>query len=307
MKIIQSHFLALKMYKILFALILIISQTQYLFSQEEFSLVSEDHVWNIRTYSNECSGNGGSYYKDVQCENISDTLINSQYIIQFDFNGNQLEAIEKDNKTYVKRVGIDTNFVLLYDFNLAVGDTFFTEYIRLNSWNNAIDTLLLIVESIDSVDMFDGTKRKRFNFFEADYRYDPLMLCGSGSIYWIDGIGNPVYPIYSLMACFEDEVSVDCYSHKEVKIFFDCVFNDLDIEEDSYLKVYPNPVRENLYIASDESINEIYLTNLYGQTLPINQIEQGKYDTSNMESGIYILSIIYDENRVETRKIIVSK
>ena len=79
---------------------------------------------------------------------------------------------------------------------------------------------------------------------------------------------------------------------------------------DNKISIYPNPVSDKLFIASNESnkITEVSLLNLYGESMicqkyiPLNGI-----DTKSLASGIYILTIKRDDGMISSHKIIVNR
>ncbi len=67
------------------------------------------------------------------------------------------------------------------------------------------------------------------------------------------------------------------------------------------LKIYPNPVRNNLSIQLPDYGNyEIYLFDMTGKQLWQNNIEdenQASYNMSNYKTGVYILTIVDRQNK----------
>lgn len=59
------------------------------------------------------------------------------------------------------------------------------------------------------------------------------------------------------------------------------------------IKIYPNPAQNNLFIKSANSLNisNIKITNILGKEVFSSNIIDSKIDVSNLNSGIYILTI----------------
>ena len=93
---------------------------------------------------------------------------------------------------------LDSNEILIYDFNLQVGDTFISK----ESVNDP--GIELIVTEVETVQLLDGSNRKKI-----------LLNCDENfEIEWIQGIGNIDYPLLStIYTCFFDVPgSLLCYS-----------------------------------------------------------------------------------------------
>jgi len=72
------------------------------------------------------------------------------------------------------------------------------------------------------------------------------------------------------------------------------------------LSVYPNPVKQDLYIQSDFSIEKVEIYNQSGACVLINDNFMEKVDVSSLADGFYLVRI-YAEGVSETRKIVVKK
>lgn len=90
-------------------------------------------------------------------------------------------------------------------------------------------------------------------------------------------------------------------------------FNDiaLGIEEDRIslqeVSIYPNPVRDILYIQNKGEMQEIRVNNLVGQEVVRMSLENKSFyelSTSDLETGIYILSVYSEDGRVGVAKFI---
>ena len=69
-------------------------------------------------------------------------------------------------------------------------------------------------------------------------------------------------------------------------------FQDYNIDKE--LKIYPNPVKGNLYIAlEDENIGNVEVVDLLGRTVQQNYIaiSTGEIDLTNLPTGTYIVKI----------------
>lgn len=77
--------------------------------------------------------------------------------------------------------------------------------------------------------------------------------------------------------------------------------NNLNLNDN--ISIYPNPAKTELNInVSQNDINELSISNLFGQVLIISQ-NQNRIDISNLTNGIYILAITQGQNKY-TKKFI---
>ncbi len=80
-----------------------------------------------------------------------------------------------------------------------------------------------------------------------------------------------------------------------------------DVEINTGLKIWPNPVGANLSVYSDETIEQISVLTITGSKLTIKtKLENGVYylDFSPFKPGIYLLKINFSNENSVTRKII---
>lgn len=86
---------------------------------------------------------------------------------------------------------------LAYDYSMAAGDTV---YAGLNMDMGQPDTAMLMLQSIDTVDVL-GVQRRRFAMkYDPCNQESPLLYA---TMHWIEGIGSPEHPFYPLH-CFCD-------------------------------------------------------------------------------------------------------
>ena len=77
--------------------------------------------------------------------------------------------------------------------------------------------------------------------------------------------------------------------------------------EDSFndVKIYPNPFTNYLTIENTDNVFKITITNILGQVILVKKIDGiARIKATNLENGLYLLSIDFDSGKRETRKII---
>jgi len=185
--------------------------------------------------------------------------------------------------------------ILLYDFGLEVNNQFNTE---INGC-----PIYLEVESIDSITLLNGEKRKRLNF-----------VWDSES--WIEGIGS-TYGLLKVgweQCAFDWYFELNCLTENNIlkydnPSFYGCYVITTGLKERSYgsIQVSPNPFINKILIESNQNFRMIEIYDLFGKNHFSETLPQGEksetLDLRRLEKGIYILKIKIEEKEF-TRKII---
>ena len=187
---------------------------------------------------------------------------------------------------------------ILYDFNMQVGDTvkgYFEEFAVQR------DT----VQSIDSV-LIGSSYRKRWNINQD---YNVSFIEGIGSTYGL----IELWPA-GLIGNF-GSLGLICFQQNGQSLYPDTLVNCQLItyvssagKISNQINVFPNPSNGSFTIDFDRAnIKEIRLHDLLGNIIFCKQtLNQTKFNIDNLQSGIYILSLIDNENRMTNRQIISS-
>ena len=238
---------------------------------------------------------------------ISDTLFQKLYSCDSDFNINSSSFAG-----YFKSIGnrvffgdSSENMKLMYDYNLAVGDTF-----RFNSFSNPWEQTSYVVKvvSVDTVSI-NGENRKRITF--ENFPYDEWNT--SIHVVWVEGIGDYNYGLiwdYGLILyCAPTGYSsIKCFSENGNSIIGNCNISTnvnflSSIEND--IEVYPNPFTDILKLDGIDGIFLIKIFNIQGE-LVFNEktyIPTEIY-LNNLHDGIYFLEIFGKKN-MYYRKLII--
>jgi hypothetical protein len=85
----------------------------------------------------------------------------------------------------------------------------------------------------------------------------------------------------------------------------DAVLSNETFNKTFILEAYPNPTQNAVQLKSNETIKSVVIYNLLGQKVKEikNLTSEPKIDISNMQSGVYIFKVSW-ENRQENIKII---
>lgn len=196
--------------------------------------------------------------------------------------------------------------VLLYDFNLNIGDS-----IKLSC--ELCDTTLpnyMTVTSIDSVLLTDMKYRKRLNFNN---------VVGISS--WVEGIGSMgglLYPYYSCSACecFTESV---CFKQNDTTLYINPYNNTVSCfnyinsinefkNKEDLITISPNPATSEIEVTSNQSsVNGIEIYNMLGEKVYCSPITDYRspftVNVSSFPVGMYFVEIFTKKGR-EVKKFI---
>lgn len=178
--------------------------------------------------------------------------------------------------------------LLLYRFDITVGDTF-----RLNQYSS--NSFLHTVLNIDSI-LIGSEYRKRYKIQSDNYALF--------NDYWIEGLGSQFSPFGPFCYFFEGWDRLLCYRDPNTNYVGhyneeeECIGYVVGNVESLIHKIniYPNPAKSivNIETYNKEKIININIYNLFGQLvfnknridIAINQV-----DISSLQHGLYIIEI----------------
>jgi hypothetical protein len=191
---------------------------------------------------------------------------------------------------------------LVYDFSLKV-DSFFVAY-------NDGCVVQYIVESIDSITLLNGEKRKR------------ITLVGpSQTEHWIVGIGSDLGLFRMGMYFCDHEFRIsrlNCFKENDTLKYHNpnypnCYFTDVGIQEilsNNPISISPNPFTTSTQITLPQTYHNIALAvyDIQGKLLVQNQYKdcsQIQFNRNQLSNGLYFLKLTLDDKAMETGKIVV--
>ncbi len=193
--------------------------------------------------------------------------------------------------------------MLLYDFNLAVGDTVrgYMEQIAKDKFG---PTFFAVIDSVDSV-LVNGSFRKRWHFHSS------VWLPGS----IIEGIGSTYGLLESLIPRFDDNGQLYCYSQDGISLYGGSCLLVTDIEKkiavENDVMIYPNPIVNAKSITINTSRNKNIKFEVYSllgkRCYPNFKKNKNEFivETSSLPNSTYLFLIKKEE--IVTQKIIVLK
>lgn len=184
-----------------------------------------------------------------------------------------------------------------YHFNRNLGDVVSTD----------LEGCAAEVVGIDSVEMLDGTLRKRLELKHLNYIFGPY------SAYWYEGIGS-TYGIMDPLYCIIDvDVTLICYFEDDEKLYEkypnsgDCLFTIINTEEAAsppLSRVHPNPSAGLVYLDTEHSLDQLQLWSAQGQHLQTLSGDVREIDLSGYPAGVYFLRLHTREGVVEVVRVV---
>lgn len=207
---------------------------------------------------------------------------------------------------------LDTTEIVLYDFNLQVGDTFTTRVFTCNLYLAEGDTINynqdFLLTSIDTVLLNNGNPRKRYRFnniFYGDYSQYYF-----GTVEWIEGIGSTSTFFYNeasyYTSCgnegYDTKLSIACYSTNNNILWGveNCLFPTITNENihNNNTSIYPNPINNLLSIKSSDVYTNYTIYNSIGTLIQKGLITNNSVDFSILPNGTYIITLYTNNNNL---------
>lgn len=202
---------------------------------------------------------------------------------------------EEEEKVFLYNTA-DSVEVLIYDFNLEVGDTF------ISKESPSAEGVEMTVTAVDSIQLLDGSYRKRI---ELD--------CGSNfTIEWVKGIGNIDYPLSgTIYSCFFDVPGrLLCYYsgtnpvYEGVNSVEGCWLVDVEEIPQEEINVYPNPITDRISIEAETPIVLVKLYNIQGQLI-LESKDSDNIIVDKLNGGMYILHLVNNKGQELSKRIVI--
>ncbi len=307
------------MKQLIFTITTLLTFSTCLRSQNYVPFPTENAQWNV-------------YLESSISERPKDTVL-LQYVLNSDTTINQIEynrlciksngsntaslipiggIREKDKRIYF--IGNDllgnphNGELLLYDFNIQVGDTVF---------HNDNGSFFSIIEAMDTVEI-NGEYRNRYKISPDSHNNNFYF---PDDEYWIEGIGSIkaglLGHITMVPTCCYQFWEHICFKENEVVNYLNPTFSDcsasnflMDVnlfKTDPQIKIYPNPVMNQLQIENNPNENlKIKIIDISGRSIIEQPINETKTIIKlDIRSGIYNILITNKIGQITlTQKII---
>ncbi len=172
--------------------------------------------------------------------------------------------------------------ILLYDFDLSVGDSLSDCHIKGLNFDGHIVT--------ESVQEHFGLSRRTldsqgYTLIEGIGYAAGLLLEGSNAI--AAGIGIRMYD-YCIGSLW------DCSLRTSTE----------ELSEQSLATLYPNPTKDNILISTDQLLRQISIYDLQGRLLQSLSPRQKEIDLSSIDPGTYLIKLVSEDGLTQTQRII---
>ena len=258
-----------------------------------------DNQWNIY-FPPTFSANSGSISVRVQ----EDTVINGLTYQKLYDSNDSLNTSWVPRNQYLRQDSNQRVFLkdgenveqLLYDFSLALNDTFHIENLQCS----------LIVNEVDSVTLNNGALRKRLKLGMAD---SPGL---ENVAIWVEGMGNTsgIFSHIDYCALDTPQDLLCFYSNGELLYPSNptsCFITSLRTVEQIKIEIFPNPADQVLWIEHSQTQMANYLIfSIKGVKIKEGVIERvgAKINIEDLASGAYFLVLIDSQGRRYSKKIL---
>lgn len=266
------------------------------------NFVSENNQWNVILY-----GGYGLTTEIFQIEgdSIVDSKSYNKIWVSYDSLTTMIfQGLLREASKVVYYIPPNQSEGILYDFNLEIGDTISVKNLFCGDEKIPLDVI-----DIDTVEYF-GESRKRWHLGENGYVEE----------FWVEGIGSLNGPLYTkywyCIVCPAWELL--CYHENDTLKYLkpgetDCYQNTVGVEEitqSDTVFIRPNPVKKGNSIEYEMNFSpvKIDIINSAGVLIQsLNSIQDRivKYETIDLETGLYLIKVTNQENKTRTLKLIV--
>ena len=189
---------------------------------------------------------------------------------------------------------INGNFVLIFRYNLQIGDTF--SYTPTQKY--------LVTRKVDTLISGQTLKKWQLKSLCTDTRYNNAynsFVEKIGSLYSVLGLGY---------YCFSDPDYYDLctFSSGNIQIGGSCRYTKTnDLTDNIQLKIQPNPTSSFLNIETEHPFSDFKIYDLAGKLIQKGvYTEGGSLDVSRLAQGIYVLQLIDKQQFKVYRKFVKS-
>ncbi len=193
---------------------------------------------------------------------------------------------------------------ILYNFNLAVGDT-----CSIKNMFCGDESVPILISMIDTIEYL-GVQRRRWHLDEYLGFFD----------FWIEGIGGSLGPIHSkyYMCIVCPTWDLLCFHRNDSLLYmregFDaCYVHGTGLNESEYstnLNLFPNPARDKIQLQSSGIVEFIEVFDLSGRKVIEKHFPAGIKDPevvlSDLKSGMYVCKVVMN-GKTFIRKFICSQ
>ncbi len=270
------------------------------------SFVDEGNQWSLVQYN--FMGDGFTSTYRIEGDTLLNGIIYKKLLMTEEdpamvVNWTESKYIREDSTKKIFQFDGTDDGELIYDFGLSVGDTVFFN-------NSSIYDYDAIVDAVDSVELNDGTMRKRLALSS--------LHCPDWGIqeYWIEGIGgvNLALSYINQFCIFDVGTFLRCFSNNGDFLYGNLngencfIINSTNELEQTAIKIFPNPTQDILNLEYSETIKieQLKIFDFQGQLIKSLQVENdlSPISISNFPKGVYYLKIETAKSKFVFKKFI---
>lgn len=266
------------------------SQGYVPFPEKDFTWHTHRSVWNNPAFD--------EYYCIGDTIRINDTLYSEIYFTMVSpegillVNNRLVWYLRQDTaqkKVYIKPDATGAE-VLLYDFDIRVGDT-----LKIPTGLDSVNWTYGVLDNIDTID-YGSTPRRRYRLHNECIEFN-----------WIEGIGCECSPF------FFDYCLTDTY-FELFGTYDSCIcdmsYLDIIILESEMISIFPNPISRPLNLSVSNNGNNIRTIRIFS----IDGVELFSQLTADtcihldetiFKRGVYFLLISTDKGQISIEKLII--
>jgi hypothetical protein len=251
-------------------------------------------------------------------KSIKDTTINGKPSRKLDcdwlcWNPSGIQYIHYSNDSLYHYNSDLNKFQLIAAFNAQKGDTW---DILMKDWDDSIDTLRVLVDSINIVTINQKPLRQLFVTYNLkgvqNYSYPSRIIEKIGDVYYLFN-----FPLNANLICDANySQGLRCYEDSELGFYStgiadSCTYiwisNNIEHKSvDDMLEVFPNPTHGMLEINTTKEISiTATIEDLSGKRVMFKKLNPDNLlDISGLPNGIYILTIYDKDNQIGSTKIL---
>jgi hypothetical protein len=218
-------------------------------------------------------------------------------------------------KTYVKQIGDSIFFKnsrtqnawqILYNFSATQGQSWQTTVLRSN---NVLKTFTFTVDT-SYVTSINGFNLKQLHVISEGVELVITERLGNSIFlfpYQNSGLGSCDGPGILESLCYKDDVfGLKQFGEKSCDYKTSNSVGVNELEQQFFIKIFPNPVNNILMIEIEGSVNsQLSIIDITGKELRREEFEnRTSVDVSDLESGIYFVSIKRNGKMIQNTKFI---
>jgi hypothetical protein len=171
--------------------------------------------------------------------------------------------------------------ILLYDFDLTVGDLSSDCHIMGSNFNTQVET--------ESVQEHFGLSRRTL---------------GSQNSTLIEGIGYAAGLLLEGSNAIAAGIGIRMYDYC-IGSLWDCSLRTSteELSEQSLATLYPNPTQDKIYINTDLRLRQISIYDLQGRLLRTPKASKKEIDLSPLDPGTYLIKLVSQEGLTQTQRL----